>query len=172
MSDMDKLAIVEMVNLYGAAVDSQRWDLFDRIFTPDVEADFGPTAHWRDLASFKRDFAVFHDPFDSTQHAMSNHLVAVSGDEANALTYGSWRLIRNAADGGPLWDGTGWYDDVLVRTADGWRIRHRICRIVGAVGNPKVNETIPEVKFQLNTTVLRREADAGRVRYLAAIGAG
>ena len=21
-------------------------------------------------------------------------------------------LVRKAADGGPLWDGTGWYDDV------------------------------------------------------------
>jgi hypothetical protein len=171
LADADKLAIIEIINLYGVAVDSQRWDLFDRIFTSDVEADFSATAHWRDLASFKRDFAVFHDPFDSTQHAMANHLVEVNRDSAHALTYGSWRLIREAAEGGPLWDGTGWYDDALVRTAEGWRIRHRVCRIVGAIGNPKVNETIPEVRFELNTTVLRGEADRARVGYLKAIGA-
>ena len=69
----------------------------------------------------------------------------------------------------PLWDGSGWYDDVLVRTNDGWRIKHRICRIVWWVGNPQVNETIPGVKFELDTTVLRREGEAGRVRYLSAI---
>ena len=28
----DKELIRELVNLYGLAVDSQRWDLFDRIF--------------------------------------------------------------------------------------------------------------------------------------------
>ena len=63
----DITAIIQIVNLYGFAVDTQRWDLFDRIFTKDVEADFSATAHWTDLESFKRDFAAFHDPFDSTR---------------------------------------------------------------------------------------------------------
>jgi SnoaL-like protein len=165
----DKELIRELVNLYGLAVDSQQWDLFDRIFTDDVDADYSETAHWHDLATFKRDFGAFHDPFDSTQHCMMNHLVNVDGDEAQALTYGTWRLVRKAVDGMPLWDGSGWYDDVLVRTDDGWRIKHRICRIVWWVGNPQVNETIPGVKFELDTTVLRREGEAGRVRYLSAI---
>lgn len=165
----DKEMIRELVNLYGLAVDSQRWDLFDRIFTEDVDADYSESAHWRDLASFKRDFAAFHDPFDSTQHCMMNHLVNVEGDRAQALTYGTWRLVRKAVDGMPLWDGSGWYDDVLIRTDSGWRIRQRICRIVWWVGNPQVNETIPGVKFELDTTVLRREGEAGRVHYLNAI---
>jgi hypothetical protein len=165
----DKELIRELVNLYGLAVDSQRWDLFDRIFTEDVDADYSDSAHWRDLARFKRDFAAFHDPFDSTQHCMMNHLVNVQGDTAQALTYGTWRLVRKAVDGMPLWDGSGWYDDELVRTDGGWRIKHRICRIVWWVGNPQVNETIPGVKFELDTSVLRREGEAGRVRYLNAI---
>ena len=165
----DKEAIRELVNLYGLAVDSQRWDLFDRIFTDDIDADYSETAHWRDLASYKRDFAAFHDPFDSTQHCMMNHLVNVDGDTAQALTYGTWRLVRKAVDGMPLWDGSGWYDDELVRTSDGWRISTRVCRIVWWVGNPQVNETIPGVKFELDTSVLRREDEAGKVRYLNAI---
>jgi SnoaL-like protein len=165
----DKELIKELVNLYGVAVDSQRWELFDRIFTEDCDAHYSETAHWTDLASFKRDFAAFHDPFDSTQHCMMNHLVHVDGDTAQALTYGSWRLVRKAVDGMPLWDGTGWYDDDVVRTANGWRIKRRTCRIVWWVGNPQVNETIPGVKFELDTTVLRRDSEAGRVRYLNAI---
>lgn len=169
MSHQDITAITQIVNLYGFAVDSQRWDLFDRVFTDDVEADFSEPAHWYDRASFKRDFAAFHEPFDSTQHTMLNHLVDVRGERANAFTYGTWRLIRKATDGNPLWDGSGWYDDALVRTADGWRISHRVCRIVWWVGNPKVNETIPGVAFELDTSVLRGEADAGRVGYLNAL---
>lgn len=171
MSHDDTTAIIQLLNLYGFAVDAQRWELFERIFTPDVEADFGATAHWYDLDSFKRDFAVFHHPFDSTQHSMMNHLVQVDGDSANALTNGTWRLLRKAADGNPLWDGSGWYDDELVRTEQGWRIRHRTCRIVWWTGNPQVNETIPGVVFKLDTTVLRRAGEVGDVRFLNALTA-
>jgi hypothetical protein len=53
-----------------------------------------------------------------------------------------------------------------VRTAEGWRISRRVCRITWWTGNPPVNETIAGVKFDLGTTVLRREADAGRVGIL------
>jgi hypothetical protein len=150
-------------------VDTQRWNLFDRIFTSDVDADFSATAHWRDLETFKRDFAAFHDPFDSTQHTMTNHIVEVNGDVAHSFCNGSWRLIRKAVDGGDLWDGTGWYDDTFVRSNGRWLIRHRICRIVRWIGNPFVNETIPGVKFELTSSVLRREGEAGRVSFLKAI---
>src|SRR5262245_61616834 len=73
----DRELIKELVNLYGFAVDTQRWDLFDRIFTDDVDADYTESAHWRDLETFKRDFGAFHDPFHSTQHCMMNHMVHV-----------------------------------------------------------------------------------------------
>ena len=169
MADQDVLAITHLINLYGVAVDTQRWDLFDRIFTGDVDADFGEASHWRDLAAFKADFAVFHDPFASTQHAMMNHLVDVVGDVAQAFTYARWLLIRKDVEGRDFWEGTGWYDDELVRSGGKWLIRRRTCRIVWWDGNPLVQETIPGVKFKLESSVLRREANAGRVRYLNAI---
>ena len=168
-TDSDVVAITALVNLYGLAVDSQRWRLFDSIFTTDVHADYGASSQWTDLETFKSDFAAFHDPFDSTQHTMSTHVVAVDGDRAHSFCNGGWRLVRKAADGNPLWDGTGWYDDTLLRTPGGWRIARRVCRITWWTGNPFVNETIPGVKFELRTTALRREADAGRVGVLGAL---
>ena len=168
MSFEDISKITQLINLYGFAVDSQRWDFFDRIFTEDVEAHFSEPAQWRDLATFKRDFAAFHAPFDNTQHCMMNHLVHVEGDKAHAFTYGTWRLVRKAVDGNPLWDGSGWYDDELVKTSEGWRIKKRTCRVVWWVGNPMVNETIPGIKFELETTQLRGEGEAGRVGFLNA----
>ena len=169
MSCDDTTTIIQLLNLYGFAVDAQRWDLFDGIFTSDVEADFSESAHWYDLDTFKRDFAVFHDPFNSTQHSMMNHLVQVDGDTAHSFTNGTWRLVRKATDGSPLWDGSGWYDDELIRTKEGWRVKHRTCRIVWWTGNPQVNETIPGVVFKLDTTVLRQDGEAGNVGFLKAI---
>jgi SnoaL-like domain len=169
-TESDVVAITQLVNLYGLAVDSRRWELFDRIFTPDVDADYGVTSHWTDRERFKGDFAAFHAPFDSTQHTMSTHVVHVDGNRAYSFCNGAWRLVRTAADGDPLWDGTGWYDDTLLRTPAGWRISRRVCRITWWTGNPLVNETIPGVRFELATTVLRHEAAAGRVGILAAAG--
>lgn len=167
MSDIE--AVKQVVNLYGFAVDTQRWDLFDRIFTADIDADYSETSHWHDLATFKSDFAVYHDTFEGTQHSMMGHLVHIDGDTAYAMTYATWRLIRNVP-GGNFWEGQGWYDDVLTRTADGWRIAKRVCRIVWWGGNPQVNETVPGVKFALPMDALRAEGQAGRIAFLKAIG--
>lgn len=165
MTYQDTTEIIQLINLYGFAVDTQQWDLFDQIFTEDVEAHFSEPAHWLDRESFKRDFGAFHAPFDATQHCMMNHMVKVQGQQARAFTYGTWRLVRKATDGNPLWDGSGWYDDQLVKTREGWRIRQRLCRIVWWVGNPKVNETIPGVSFDLETSSLKQEAAAGRLGF-------
>jgi hypothetical protein len=40
MSVQDELEIQRVVNLYGFAVDTQAWDLFDQVFTADVDADY------------------------------------------------------------------------------------------------------------------------------------
>ncbi|MES2272265.1 MAG: nuclear transport factor 2 family protein [Pseudomonadota bacterium] len=171
MSVEDELKIQRSINLYGFAVDTQSWDLFDQVFTPDVDADYSETSHWRDRSTLKSDFEAYHLPFDGTQHAMMSHLVHVSGDEAWALTYATWRLIRKGLDGGDFWEGTGWYDDTLVRTGDGWRIKARTCRIIWWGGNPLVNETVPGVKFSLPMFALKAEREAGRVRYFNALTA-
>jgi hypothetical protein len=96
--DSDVVAITQLMNLHGLAVDSQRWKLFDRIFTADVDADYGATSHRTDREQLKAD------------------VVHVDGDRAYSVCNGGWRLVRGAADGDPRWDGTGWYDDTLMRT--------------------------------------------------------
>jgi hypothetical protein len=169
MAEQDVVPIVNVINLYGLAMDTQRWDLFDRIFTPDVVVDFGPGSQWSELAAFKADFAAYHAPFDSTQHVMANHVVEAAGDRAHAFTYGLWRLIRRGMEGGDFWEGTGWYDDELIRTQAGWRIRRRACRVVWWGGNPIVNQPIPGVSFEGKYHALKTEAAAGAVGFVNAV---
>lgn len=165
----DREAIIQLVNLYGLAMDTQRWDLFDRIFAEHVDADYGATSRWHDRESFKRDFGSFHELFDATQHVMTNHLVTVDGDEAHSHTYGAWRLIRHAAGDPPVWDGTGYYDDTWVRTNAGWRISARACRVIYWTGNPRVQTPMEEIEFQLDLVSLKTEGAEGRLDYLKAI---
>ena len=172
MVEHDKAAIIEVLNLYGFALDAHQWNLFDRIFTEDVTADFGPAgAKWSDLANFKRSFAEFHDTLDNQQHAIIGHLVHVDGDTAHAFSYGNWLLVREAAKGGPSWLGTGWYDDDLVRTERGWRIRRRVCRLVSWTGNPLVPVPNAEQTPDMKMNVLREYCDAGNIGFLKAIQA-
>lgn len=170
MLGTDREAITDLINLYALAVDAQRWDLFDRVFTADAVTDYGEGAVWTDLVSFRQAFAAIHAPLDSTRHAMSGHQLRISGDEANAFTYGAWTLMRYAAEGGDTWRGSGWYDDHLVRTPAGWRIRHRTCRVVAWFGNPAVQGIDPaQADVMIPRFSVRQEGEAGRIAFLRAV---
>jgi hypothetical protein len=166
----DREDIIETLNLYGFAMDTRRWDLFDRIFTPDCAVDYGPTSSWAGREQFKADFGTFHELFDATQHVMTNHLVQLDGDSAASHTYGSWRLIRHAAGDPPVWDGTGYYDDAWTRTAEGWRIAKRVCRVVYWTGNPRVQTPMEDMVFQLDLVALHREEREGRMGFARTLG--
>lgn len=131
----DQAEIIQVINRYGVAMDARRWDLFDTIFTAEAELDYS-WSRWNSLDVFKAEFAQAHAGFDATQHAMFNHLVEAEGNNASAFTYCSWRLIKLGTKGGDHLFGTAWYDDTLIRTADGWRIACRRCRILWSEGNP------------------------------------
>jgi len=171
MSLDDTIAIQRTINLYSLAMDTHRWDLFDEIFTEDVIAEYNENTKWTDRASFKRDFATNYTvPPDSVQHTMNNVVVDVYGDTAYAVTYGHWRVVRDKIPGGSFWEGQGWYDDTIVRTPEGWRIKHRICKIIWWGGNPRLNRSEHSVAFDLPVTSLRAAADASGVSYLKARG--
>ena len=113
---------------------------------------------------------TIHAPFDATQHVTTNHNVTVQGDTAHCLSYVHGRFIRQVP-GGNMFESTGWYDDRLVRTEGGWRIAHRVCRMVWWGGNPRVLETMEGIKVEHTLNSLCDEARAGRLSYLRAIGA-
>ncbi len=169
MSAQDIAEIINLINLYPVAVDSQQWDLLDRVFTQDASTDFGGGAAFSGLATIKQAFDAIHAPFDATQHVTTNHQVVVDGDSATCLSYVHGRFIRAVPEGGNMFESTGWYDDVLVRTPQGWRIKLRNCRSVWAGGNPLVLQTTPDIHIETATISLRGEGRAGNLNHLAAL---
>jgi hypothetical protein len=169
MSSEAVVGVINVVNLYAVALDCQRWELFDQVFTADAEADFGGPARWQDRAALKRDFAAIHSPFDATQHVTTNHQVVVDGDRANCISYVVGRFIRTVPEGGNMFESGGWYDDRLVRAGDGWRISNRLCRMVWWSGNPRVLQTTPGVPVEQQLFSLKTEAEARRIAWLDAM---
>jgi ketosteroid isomerase-like protein len=162
-------AICNTVNLYPVAVDTLTWSLFDRTFTEDCLVDFGEPAVFEGLENLKAIFDVIHRPFKATQHFTSNHQVTVSGDTATCITYVRGVFVREMPEGGNMFESTGWYDDVLVRTPDGWRISKRMCRMSWWGGNGDVIRTSPEAGPPEETDSLSAEAAAGRLAHLNAL---
>ena len=172
MQATDHNAIVNVINLYALAVDTLCFDLFDRVFTPDVQLDYYPGSRMAGLAQVKQEFLLAHEGLDASQHTVANHQVIVDGDRANAIAYVVARLIRNVPEGGVnYWEFGGWYDDSLVRTPAGWRIQRRACRGNWWEGNPRVAECRPEWVFRPDVTLLRNAAKAGESEFLKAVRA-
>ncbi|MFD2403185.1 hypothetical protein [Novosphingobium soli] len=67
-------------------------------------------------------------------------------------------------------DGTGYYDDAWERTAQGWRIARRTCRVVFWTGNPRVQTPMEDMVFQLDLVSLQEEERAGRIGFAATLG--
>jgi ketosteroid isomerase-like protein len=123
----DRVAIADLLARYADAVDRRDLDALDAVFTADATIDFsafgGSTG---DLAATKQFLAESLGIFRRTQHMMGLPLVTVDGDRATARTTCHNPMLIDNADGTTsVWLIGLWYDDDLVRTADGWRISHR-----------------------------------------------
>jgi hypothetical protein len=170
---MSKNAIAEVLNLYGIALDTHSWDLFDAIFTTDVDADYCHVLRWSDLASFKREFAQMHEATVGHQHFLGVPQIVLEGDRAFALTYGRFNLFRKspAVEDSDMSEGGAWYDDELVRTSAGWRIARRVARNFWWRGTmpeqgpyPAIVDSFPELARNgevAYVNALRRQLRAG-----------
>ncbi len=121
----DRLEIQDLLVRYSHAVDSRELDRLDEVFTADARVDFTATGGPEgDLASTKRFLADALPVFASTQHMLGASLINVDGDTAQVrTTCHNPMVLAGAARAG--WVIGLWYVDALVRTDDGWRIRHR-----------------------------------------------
>jgi uncharacterized protein (TIGR02246 family) len=132
VSDRDE--IVEIVAQYAHTVDGRDIEGIVALFTPDGRIDFeggesSGDGHDGIRASFQAAFArpVLARPATST-HLMANTVVTVDGDTAHAETQGV-AYLASPATGTVTTRGLTYSDD-LRRTADGWRIAHRVHRSI------------------------------------------
>lgn len=123
----DRLDIVDVVNRYATALDSQDWDLLDAVFSRDVAANFIGN-ELRGLDAVKEMVRGMLGGLGPSQHLIANHRVSLDGDEAGCIS-----AVRAFAAGPgddrrtyELW---GEYRDRLRRLPEGWRIVEREMRV-------------------------------------------
>ena len=134
----DRLAIMELKSNYAAGLDAQDWKLWRSLFTDEAVFDLSsftgipprPIEADRVVAGTARLFAQL----DGTQHVVTSHRVEVRGDEAKCRSH----VRAYHWKGEDCFTMIGYYDDRMVRTADGWRIREMQLKITRTEGDRRV----------------------------------
>ena len=130
MSDRDE--IVELTLRYATAIDSVQYSLLTTVFTDDAQVDYGEVGHWTGGAEVATFMEAAHVGAQHTMHRMTNQAVDINGDAATVRTYVDALILFEGGGANPV----GYYDDHVVRTAEGWRIARRKYTSVRLVAVP------------------------------------
>lgn len=134
---IDEAAVRDLAARYCWAIDTLDREAFGRVFTADATALLGNSSHEGidDIWS-KVDSTL--SPLTCSQHLVGSHVVEVDGDTATHRCQFHAQHVRTGTEGGSQFIVAGSYTDDVVRTPDGWRIRHRVLNVSWTSGNPKV----------------------------------
>ena len=119
----DRLEIQDLLARYSAAIDGRRWDDLDELFAPDAVIDYSEMGGIRGSLAEQKAFLLANmGAFQGFQHLTATSTFAIDGDVARVRTICFNPMVVD--DRHVFFCGL-WYRDVLVRTADGWRIQSR-----------------------------------------------
>ncbi len=119
----DRQDISELLLRYATGIDRRDWPLFRTVFTDDCELDYGEIGAWKGVDAATEFMEQAHALLGQTMHRLSNMSITVDGDQGVVRTYLDGLMM--APDNNIGVNAIGFYDDEVVRTADGWRIARR-----------------------------------------------
>lgn len=134
----DRLDVADLLAAYSTALDTKDWDALREVFTPDAGCDYGTLGTPSGVDEIIVLVSKTLESLDVTQHLVGNVTVQVTGDEATAGAYLIAQHLRAGTPGGDTYLMGSTYTDALVRTPEGWRIRHRTMTRLWATGNRDV----------------------------------
>lgn len=120
----DRVEILDLIARYSNVVDRGAWQEMDALFVPGAVLDFSATGGICGSLREHQDFnAKVLTGFASTQHVMGLPTIVVDG---NTATSRSICFNPMVVDEQHVFFVGLWYDDQLVRAADGWRFSSRV----------------------------------------------
>lgn len=147
MSADDKLAVAETIYRYATGIDTRDFTLYRSIFAPEVAIDFSSYSG-REPATMSGDDWVaglipLFSGLDATQHTMTNPIAEIDGDGdgARCRMYMQAHHVYDPDDPASWFTIGGYYDDTLVRSADGpagWLITGVTLTVLWRRGDPGI----------------------------------
>ena len=120
--------VADVLVRYATGIDRRDWGLFRTCFTDDCEADYGEIGVWHGVDEITEWMRVVHEACGHTLHRITNVAVSPGDDGVVARSYVEALVL--GPDNGAGVRATGFYDDELVDTRDGWRIARRTFTLV------------------------------------------
>jgi 3-phenylpropionate/cinnamic acid dioxygenase small subunit len=126
--DADQEQIAEVLIRYATGIDSKDWPLLRSCWADEIDVDYQQLGHFTSPDALTDVMRQLHENMGPTYHRLSNFVINVEGDRATVRSYVHAVLMLQPDDDTNWVDALGHYDDVFVRTADGWRINKRVSR--------------------------------------------
>lgn len=130
----DYQAIISTCHLDAYSTDVKRPDLLPQIYTEDAVASYTASQNLSIGIEAIREVHVNGVKGFISQHLLSNFLIDVADDgmSANATYFAIATLFTNPQQTpGQFVNLYGYYNDKLVKTSDGWRIKYHQYRFFG-----------------------------------------
>ena len=121
----DKLAIVQLLNQFGMAIDLRDWDSFRALFAESVIFDYssiGEVAGTLKPEEIANTASNDLGGFQATQHVITNHIVELSGNRATCKAHVRAMHLLPNDDFEPMLEIGGYYIAGLTRTDSNWKI--------------------------------------------------
>ena len=145
MSSDDKLAVSETVYRYALGVDTRDFALYRSIFAEQVAVDFtsfhGGEAMMMTADQWVAAVRPLFTRLAATQHSMTNPIISIDGDTADCRMYVQAHHVYRADDPASWYTIGGYYDDTLVRSADGpagWLLSGVKLTVLWRRGDPEI----------------------------------
>lgn len=119
----DRQDITELLVRYATAIDRCEWRKLGDVFTETCDVDYGEIGAWQTAEAVIEFMQQAHALAGYTLHRLSNIAITLDGDQAQARTYIDGVIMASGNKAGV--NAIGFYDDEIIRTADGWRIARR-----------------------------------------------
>jgi ketosteroid isomerase-like protein len=136
--DLDRIEIMQLLYGWMLAQDEKNWaGLHDFVTEESTFASprFGLQRGPDQIeANVKR--ALAH--IEKTLHVITGEVIEVEGDTAKATFYVNAHHFQSSAAGGEYFTNRAKHVDDLIRTVDGWKIKHVQAKAIWGEGNPEV----------------------------------
>lgn len=140
----DRQDIIDVQHRYARGIDGRDWALYRSVFADRIRVDFtswyGGDPLDLDADEWVTRVSGRQTGFDSTQHQMSNHLITLSGDEAECTTYIVARHHLRIDGESQIQKIGGYYSNMLHRQQDEWRIRNLTLNVLWTEGDRRLFE--------------------------------
>lgn len=127
----DRLLIQDLLVEEAAAIDERAWHRWEAVYVEDARIDWsgnrGARGNPREVRAWAASvLSTENFPYPLYQHYCTNFQIRVGGDVATSRHLQIIPISVPSPGGGRQMAFSGiWFDDELVRTAAGWRIRAR-----------------------------------------------